>query len=205
MNFLGIDADPLKRASAGGTGDGPSGSRTRCRFPTIGKHQQALEHTPRVGQAFWQPLRLSTALTGASCKNATKVSPVLYNRTLRIPRAPGEELKEHTPGQSTATPGRRKNDLWIAWISTAVLRGWRMFEPDSASSKKIWFGFGSTALAVMTTATKVATQPASLPTAKKTRATTCARQQARQSWQQRVDDDAVKGSRETTCAAKTRR
>ncbi|EDS43154.1 isoleucyl tRNA synthetase [Culex quinquefasciatus] len=114
-----VYANPLKRVTPDGIGESPWRGTTRCRFPTIGKHQQSLEYIPRVGQAFWQPLRLSTALTGASCKNVTKISPGLDNRAkgdridLRIPRAPGEELREHIPGQTSIHPGIRTDDLWI--------------------------------------------------------------------------------------------
>ncbi|XP_039447422.2 uncharacterized protein LOC120426708 [Culex pipiens pallens] len=163
-----VYADPLKRVSPDGTEESPLRSRTRCRFSTIGKHQQSLEYIPQVGQAFWRPLRLSIALTGTFCKNATKLSPVLDNRAkwvridLRIPRAPGEEVKEYLPGQRTAQRGRRKSDLWIAWRSTAVLRGWRMFEPEHFSSKKILLCFDSTAVASISVAAMLATMPTPL-------------------------------------------
>ncbi|XP_039452999.1 uncharacterized protein LOC120431927 [Culex pipiens pallens] len=163
-----VYADPLKRVSPDGTEESPWRSRTRCRFSAIGKHQQSLEYIPQVGQAFWRPLRLSTALTGTFCKNATKLSLVLDNRAkwvridLRIPRAPGEEVKEDLPGQRTAKRGRRKSDLWIAWRSTAVHRGWRMFEPEPFSSKKILLCFDSTAVASISVAAMLATMPTPL-------------------------------------------
>ncbi|XP_039447425.2 uncharacterized protein LOC120426715 [Culex pipiens pallens] len=144
-----VCADPLTKRTFGAAEDRPSGSETRCRFPTIGKQQEALKFILQVVQSFWQPLRLSTApvRNNTTCKYYTKLSNGMTQvRSWSKPKKPPEETTQDLPdtfGQQTGAgmTRRRKCDLWIAWRSLAVLRGWRMFEPEPVSSKKIlvWF------------------------------------------------------------------
>ncbi|XP_039430736.1 uncharacterized protein LOC120413846 [Culex pipiens pallens] len=176
-----VYADPLKRVTPDGPGESSWRSRTRCRFPTIGMKQEVLKFIPRGVQSFWQPLRLSTASVrnNTTCKYGTKLSNMMIQvRNWSKPTKPPEEttqdlpdpLGQHTGAGTLANPrvgvptetGRQKCELWIAWRMHAILRGWRMFEPDRISSKKIWSGFGSPALAAMTVVATMAAQPALL-------------------------------------------
>ncbi|XP_039451211.1 uncharacterized protein LOC120430197 [Culex pipiens pallens] len=142
-----VCADPLTKRTFGAAGDGPGGNRKRCRFPTIGLQQEVLKIISRVIQyeeSERQPQRL---LRNRTCKYDMKLS-IFGNKMKQVRirlrnRKPPEVMDRNLPGsgQRTAigTPintGRQKSEIWIAWRTLAVFRGWRMFEPESVSSKK---------------------------------------------------------------------
>ncbi|XP_039452459.1 uncharacterized protein LOC120431399 [Culex pipiens pallens] len=142
-----VCADPLTKRTFGAAGDGPGGNRKRCRFPTIGLQQEVLKIISRVIQyeeSERQPQRL---LRNRTCKYDMKLS-IFGNKMKQVRirlrnRKPPEVIDRNLPGsgQRTAigTPtntGRQKSEIWIAWRTLAVFRGWRMFEPESVSSKK---------------------------------------------------------------------
>lgn len=134
---------------------------------------------PGHGGMFWRRVEVATCNYDTKLRFCWDIG-MKKVRWPTKPTKPPEEVTQNLPNflalttgvgilanprvGAQAKTGRRKSDLWIAWRSFIVLRGWRMFEPDSVNSKKVSNGFGSTTPAAMTT---TANLPASLPTTTK--------------------------------------